>query len=656
MTGSAAVMTGIAFVLSVSAVPPSGQTAAVSLTGCQSSGTYIAPSPSGGDDRVALQTVIDQAITCLQVGINASATVSLAQGGSYNLSSNPSHYSALTLMTADMDLSESVMNLVLDGNGATLRVDPLSRGAIYMRACNGCIIRNLTLRWSEPAGTQGLVTSVNPANGVMDVKIQDRYVVAEAPDISRVKERRIGGDSGWHANFRVLESGQIQNHVTYPAAGKANPYIEIDHIIKTGPNTVRIFGVDGPSLSKNLAAVVPGQTVVSYPIYYDGREKINSVAVALEEASSTLSDLRYDSEYLVGNSVPMLYITQSNDVTVHTVTITNFQGHGMQAEGNGKITVRFLKIKSDGTGGLWTNDRAGLSFQNNRGPISVTGSFFENTGDDSLTFTTSPWVPSEVVNATSIRVGSRAISDVLREGDKMALYNSNTERIVSRLTLASVKPVRGPGGGTTYTLHFSTPHGVPAAHADEYAFIDLSLANPGSQVVNNTFLGGLRSAIVTRSGITISGNTFLNYGIGAIGHGAGADRPNASSLRGSSFGDFEVLTMENNLAMDLDGPFLQQSSGTAVLPYKGAVMNSNKFIRTATPVIDQTGSSVKTTGTNNHLYVLSTNAGPYVADSAWSGALLVHKLTSTNLDALVVDKNPVPLISLKIIKNIYGLR
>jgi hypothetical protein len=647
--GGAVLVAGVLF--GAAALPAgTGSGAVAQAAVCPSTGIFNVPAPSGGDDRVVIQTVLDAAIECLQSGTLTSANVLFAPDASYYLSSRPDRWEALTVMTPDITIP-SVENLNINGRGATLRVDPISRAAWYVRACNGCTLRNMTIRFAQPAGTQGLVTAVNASAGTMDIKIQDGYTVGEIPE--GFATRRVGGDSGMHANYRVYASGQIPNHVTYPQT--ATPYLIIRKVVKIGAETVRLYGEPGAASWKG---VLPKRTVVAYPLFYDGSAKRQSVAANLQASRTLLeSDLRYDEGYFVGDGSPMISITLSDQFALENITVTDFQGQGVQAAANRKITIDGLRLVSDGVGSLWTNDRGGLLLRNNHGPITVKNSFFENIGDDSLGYATSPFVIDEVTDLRRmvIRI-PRSPESVITPGDRFGVYDASTDSFVRFLTVAEVTATRPNGGNTRFAVYFTSRHGITTASMDDYALVNLNASNASTTITNNVFIGSLRNGIIARSGGRISGNTFINLGLSAVHHSMSAERPNAGgNLAGGSLGNFERLVVSGNTAIDLDDPFLYQSSGSGNMPYEGAVMSNNTIIRSKAPVVQQTGSNSPTTGTGNAVYTqTSLSQSALSKDSTWKGTFGIHEMSATNLANYIATKSPVPLLGLRASQNLYG--
>ena len=88
--------------------------------------------------------------------------------------------------------AEKIKNLEIDGNGATVVLDP-ANSFLRIQGCENITVKNFTITYSPSPFTQGVISDVNPSEGSFSLTIDKGYPLL--PDDAKMREHY--GEKCW---------------------------------------------------------------------------------------------------------------------------------------------------------------------------------------------------------------------------------------------------------------------------------------------------------------------------------------------------------------------------------------------------------------------------------------------------------------------------
>jgi hypothetical protein len=537
-----------------------------------------APTRSG-DDNGQMQRAIDDAIAALQQGKARSAAIRLQPNATYHLGSLPNFYDALKISTYDLpkravsDMSRQYANLVFDGRGATLSLSRTTSG-IYMNGCKDCVVENFTLVINPDPMVGGIATAVDLANHTVDVALAAGVPFSLPADYDRAT---IVGKTKTGAVFRIPAADSFPDHYKFVSFAP-HPHLTVASADPlSGDNEKFSFTAENAAILSRLPL---GKATVSG--WNPGLDRAKALYLwgpgghALPPAIIAAASIRqrypqYPWTFFTGIRISALYFEQNTDLTVRNITIYDFPGVGIHAQGNrGTLTFDRIRIlaKSPSLLGAASD---GMDLEGNQYGPKVTNSVFQNTFDDQLSlYSPAPFVSIGRVSGASVRLSysfyALAAQTVL-PGDRFRLLDSATGNSLGSYTVVSVAPLcvaKSQANAFNVTFDKILP---TAADDPSTIFVDLDQVGSGADIEHNLFIGGERNGIVLSSSATIKNNLFVGLGLRAIGYNPFVP-PIPGFVPHGAWGDFGPVDIAGNTAIDdwkfLEIPNLGHAGGYAV--------------------------------------------------------------------------------------------
>ncbi len=233
-----------------------------------------------------------------------------------------------------MNIAQPCINLVIEGNGATVVFNVTTIG-FYLTDCSNVTLQNLFIDYDPLPFTGGKVLSINSVDKSFDLEVAAPHTADTRPmdgyityDLDR---RRFGVTNAANTSIRNVDVYQTDS--TIPSM-----------IVSQNPLTVRFFALG------NVPSYLPGQNlVVRYQIY-------------------------------VYNCIDT---TRSDRITVLNTTVWTCPGMGFVATHSSNIRLdRFNVMKK---GDRWMSSAAdGTHLNNVRGTVEISNGYYEGMGDDAI--------------------------------------------------------------------------------------------------------------------------------------------------------------------------------------------------------------------------------------------------------------------------------
>ena len=630
---------------------------------------YTAAAPSGGDDGPALQALIDTAVAELESGVTTRAEIQLKAKATYRLDSRVNRYDSLHFKGSLT--KPKVRCLEFNGQGARLTISPLATG-IYIGNCVECAFHDFTLKMREEAGTQGEVVNVHLPEGsgdqaYVDIRVHDDFPLFDIPK-GYVNSRSVEPGKRIIAVAHAFAPGLIPNHLTYDygmrsGGNRVQPYFPIDSatVLSRPDRTLRVYTsldtgdtYSAPGgVSLLFPKIVPGQTVLEFIRYFDGAQRIQHLRSLDERVVQDMYTNMHNNlteEYFVGNSGRAIHVDGSSDTSLSNITITNYQGSGIQLMGNmGQITLDGITIAPSAPGHLLSIASDGIHANNNRvGPI-IRNSRIENADDDSVNLSSAAYAFLSIDSDSmgGVVSSSKRPFPVL-VGDRFGLYSSKLmkrgEYVVTSVT--NVTPNR-------YAVRFSkklppkiTPL-VDTSSTNVDVLVNYNMANSGAIIENNVFLSNMRGGVLVDSGATIRNNHFIGLGNAAVLY----SRSNAGPR--VQIGDEKAVIVDNNTVIDTNAGLLDLGRGlvapqTAIT--EPMIVRNNTVVAPRHWVVSRANTLFQTpvVANNNVVYTNGKETmEELLQDPLWtSDPLTVVHLSKVKLANRRQNSSPIPSLDL----------
>jgi hypothetical protein len=554
--------------------------------------TYQVGAPArSGSDNAQIQSTIDDAIADLQAGKARSAAILLQPNATYHLSSSPTFYDALKISTYGLpkrpvaDMSRQYANLFFNGRGATLSLSGTTAG-IYMNGCQDCVVENLTIVTDPDPMVGGVVTAVSLADRTADAALVAGATFSLPAGYSRGV---IVGKNNAAAMFRVPEARAFPDHyklvsfIPYLAVAAADPVSgRTQRFGFTTFNTGILSRL--PAGKATLSSWNPGLDPAKALYLWGPGGHVLPQAI-LAAAPTRQRYPQYPWTFFTGRGISALYFEQNTGLTVRNITIYDFPGVGIHAQGNrGALTFDRIRIlaKSPLLLGAASD---GMDLEGNQRGPRVTNSVIQNTADDELNiYSPAPFVSAGRVTGASAQLSysfyALAAQTVL-PGDRFRILDSATGNSLGSYTAISVAPLcLAKSQANAFSVTFDKV--LPAAAADpSTAFVDLDQVGSGADIENNLFVGGERNGIVVSSSATIKNNLFVGLGLRAVSYAPFAPQIPGMFPRGI-WGDFGLVDVAANTSID-NWKFLEianlRNAGDYAVPTASIRVTGNAIYR-----------------------------------------------------------------------------
>jgi hypothetical protein len=554
--------------------------------------TYQVGAPAtSGSDNAQIQRTINAAISDLQAGKVQSAAILLQPHATYHLSSLPDFYDALKISTyglpkrAEPDMSQLYANLVFDGRGATLALAPTTAG-IYMSGCRNCTVENITIVTSPDPMVSGIVTAVNLADRNLDLALASGAPFTLSAGYSSAT---IVGKNKAAAVLRVPDAE------AFPDRTKFVSFIPMLEVATADPLSYQHERLDFAAFNAAvLSRLRLGQaTVASWNpgldpakalyLWGPGGRILPPVMVAAAPVRQRYP--QYPWTFFTGRGVSALFFEQNTGLTVRNITIYDFPGVGIHAQGNrGSLTFDHIRILAKAPSLLGAASD-GMDLGGNQYGPKVTNSVIQNTEDDQLSLIgPAPFVSIAKVSGASAQLSNSfyaLAAQTVLPGDHFRLVDSATGNSLGSYTVVSVAPLyleKSQANGLKVTFDKM----LPAAAADRSTvFVDLDQVDRGADIENNLFIGGARNGVLVSSSATIKNNLFIGLGLRAVAYNSFAP-PIPGVAPGGNWGDFGPIDVTSNTVIDdwkfLEIPNLVRASDY-VVPAASVKVTGNSIFR-----------------------------------------------------------------------------
>lgn len=331
------------------------------------------------DDGPAIRSAFAAAAAAANPAVVVFATNAVYRFGTYNPEFNqiPLKYT---------------QDLVVEGNGSTLLVNPENRSFLVWRS-RDVVVRNFTIDYDPLPWTQGPVLSVDAGNSNFVFQIADGYSDVDASGVEALIP-------DWdNAVFVDGETGLFTHTWLYPEHLEAVPG-------ESGRYTVFIV----PDQVDKLAEVQVGQTFVMsrHEDILDGidREKRDELGWF----------------YSIGSFTGI--IRHSCDVTIENVKINAFDGRAWNVFDSDNVLLDGMAIeRKPGTDRAVSGVRGGVIMKELRGGPDIRNSHFEATMDDSMNRSDTPCYLLDIDGtAASLRFAGNKWGDAIIEAGDMVEF------------------------------------------------------------------------------------------------------------------------------------------------------------------------------------------------------------------------------------------
>jgi hypothetical protein len=279
---------------------------------------------------------------------------------------------------------------------------------------------------------------------------------------------------------------------------------------------------------------------------------------------------QYPWTFFTGGGVSALFFEQNNGLTVRNISICDFPGTGIHAEGNrGTLTFDHINILATSPS-LRGAASAGMQLYGNQYGPTVTNSVIQNTTDNGLELLIPvPFRSIGGLSGASVQLSYPFYAlgaQTVLPGDRFWVLNSNTGNSLGDFTVASVAPLvvaRSQANALSVTFN----QALPAAAGDpSTVFVDLDQIGSGADIEDNLFINGARQGITVNSSATIRNNLSVGLGLHAVIYTPFAP-PILPSDPGGVWGDFGPVDVAGNTAI-ADWQFLEIVNLSTASNYK----------------------------------------------------------------------------------------
>jgi len=653
--------------------PVSEETAILSRCGGNAQ-RYPIGRPSGSDDGPAIRQTIGQAIADLASGKIESADIEFEAGATYQLGGQEDNYDAINIKTTDLSKSE-IKCLTMSGNGATLLLDPSSRG-IYIGGCTDCVLKNFSITSARTFSSQGMLVATGAADGYAyaDVDVANPFPLDKQFTYETTKNRATA--IALTAVFHRYLAEALPYRLTYQIEDKAPwqlpPYLRIDHMMVIGrvagegSRVIRVFfDSRGPGSTwalRELSSLRPGKTIVEFKADFPESEAQRSLITAalnsgMQSPFAKEHPMNATTSFFVGAPSSGIFAELNRNLLLYNIRLSDIEGIGIFLSSNmGPVTIDGVRIVPKFPGHLLSSGADGIHMVNNREGATIRNSTIENTTDDMLNFSGEPYYAIDF-DGTTVTLDVSVPTPVL-PGDRFLVFNRSGQEVGEYNVIAAKALPPRPSGRNGYVVTFEKiPPNLPAYLNGGYIFVNLDMANAHPLVENNMFVDGSRDGIIIRGGGTIQNNLFLNLGQTAVLHST--EDPRLSPPRGK-WGDLEALTIEGNTVIDTIFGLLNdgRGSGGSNFKYKGVQVLNNIIMGAMNFAVKRFNENTidPVTANGNRIQLADTDPRTercdqsclqrrFIQDPQWSTPIPIEVLSPARLMQMKKAASPLPQLS-----------
>jgi len=490
-------------VCAVNSLGTSSDSACVGTSYVKATG-YGSPAMVAGDssdDTVGLEAAVTQcaSLYASNTGTNFSVTLGIPNG-TYDFTTNSNNLISVT---------ESYHNFTVDGFGSTFMfhqfdgndfsqtpdsVVTSTSSSPATAMASGLTIQNLTIDWSRPPFTQGVVTAINTGASpeTFDVNVDNNLT---CPSL----EFPVQTGMPVRATNEYEVSGNAEGYpVGVPQKGGYNKYWDSG---TTAWTTTLLSGTSCPQsirVSMGTAAIPPSFVA-------------NSSHVVLRH--KTYDNLAFNLNF-------------TNNILVKNVTIYTWPGMGLMASRCQNVTLdTYNVVLPSGSNRLMTTTEDASHFNNCYGTVTVKNSNYQAMGDDAIN------VHGQQYTISSISVDRKTLTCTdPQEGTKPPLPGDTVE-FVTASTLAPTSPVTTatvassstysdvtpPGTSFTITLTSALSAGSDIVTNPSHYLVADTSSLPATNIYGCTVTGSVaRCVLIGTRNATVSNNTFSynsNFGV-----------------------------------------------------------------------------------------------------------------------------------------------
>jgi hypothetical protein len=351
---------------------------------------------------------------------------------------------------------QNVRNKMIEGNNALIVSQPTILGA-FIEDSENIVVQNLAFDMDPLPWTQGDVSRVDRTNGTFHFTPDDNYPLPTQRDLP-------AAENSW-GMFWEPTGYTIKNELVF-----------IDAIHLVSGRTYELVLQEGTA--SNLNNIVDGDRFTIDVVGIGGT--LNSIANS-------------------GN-VSMV------NITIYAARAVAF----VSAENSGSVRFSCINIlRKPGTTRLLSAYRDGFHCVNNRTGVLIESSYIEGLCDDAINLH-SNYFYIETIHANNHFTVDSSLFSV---GDTLIFINLSRGVVLGNV-LVSSKPT-----STQIVVSKPVDDVIVGSQSDPGAtrIFNISMSDPGFRIVNNTFAGQRRYAMLIRSpNGTIKGNTIRNTDSGMV--------------------------------------------------------------------------------------------------------------------------------------------
>ncbi len=343
-------------------------------------------SESGQGEFAAMKSMLGKALTEKSSGVKIVFEKKL-----YELKHCPTDFPFIN--------AEKIKNLEIDGNGATVVLDP-ANSFLRIQNCENVTVKNFTIIYSPCPFTQGTISDVNPANGTFTLAIDKGYPLL--PDDAKMRE---------HYGEKCWQWGSVMDSKLRQRKRGVSDHYFIDKVEKT-PTPGKFKIVLDKSYADRLKGVTNGDRF-AMPVYYFKDNRKN-------------------------NFTPNVAVGGSANITVENITLyRNRNSMCFWIGGNrGKVTMRGNNItwlpKSEDIIASW---RDGYHCKTNETGPTIEKCRSEGLLDDSINISTDTTMIKKVVDDKTLELTNGGFS----VGDEIGLLYIDTAKWIDGIKIVGVE-------------------------------------------------------------------------------------------------------------------------------------------------------------------------------------------------------------------------
>ena len=295
--------------------------------------------------------------------------------------------------------AEKIKNLEIDGNGATVVLDP-ANSFLRIQGCENITVKNFTITYSPSPFTQGVISDVNPSEGSFSLTIDKGYPLL--PDDAKMRE---------HYGEKCWQWGSVMDSKIRQRKRGVSDHYFIDCVEKTSaPDKFKII-VD-KSYADRLKGVSNGDRF-AMPVYYFKDNRKN-------------------------NFTPNVAVGGSSNITVENITLyRNRNSMCFWIGGNrGKVTMRGNNITwLPNSNDIIASWRDGYHCKSNETGPTIENCRCEGLLDDSINISTDTIMIKRVLDEKTLELTNPGFT----VGDEMGLLYIDSAKWIDGIKVVEAK-------------------------------------------------------------------------------------------------------------------------------------------------------------------------------------------------------------------------